>query len=101
MRVGDYNHFSLVIFDLLVHLIQFISWEFLGVELEVLVILCVQYVHPINVYWESVRLKIRVSLHHNVGTYFSVLAEMVSQSFDWWHWSMSSYGCQVFKLGLG
>ena len=39
VRVGNHDHFSLVVVDLLIHQIQFILWEFLGIKLEVLVIL--------------------------------------------------------------
>ena len=100
MWVGDDDHFSLMAVDLLVHLIQTLLREFLRIKLEVLVILRVQNIHPVDVYWETVRLEVRVSLHHNFSTNLGIFAEVISKSFNRWHRGMTRDCSQVLKLGF-
>lgn len=100
MRISNCDKSSWMSSDLMIHLCHLIFGEFLRVKFEVLIVLGVQNVHPIYIYWESIILKVTILLHHWVCADLSIFREMEAKMGHRWHSGVSSDLRQIFKLGL-
>ena len=66
MRICNHYKSSLHLGNLPIHLLQSFSWEFNRVKIEVIVLLSIKDIHPVDINWEAKFFKVFVSLYHNV-----------------------------------
>ena len=83
MGIGNDDKASLSLFNLLIQLVVRAGGELLRIKSEVLVVLCIQDIHPVIVNWESISFKIVITLQHDVSGHLGILTKVVAECFDW------------------
>lgn len=83
MGISDDDKASLSLFNLLIQEVMLVGGELLRIKSKVLEVLGIEDIHPVVVNWESMSLKIVITLQHDVSTHLSILTKVVAECFNW------------------